>query len=143
MRRLDRFPAAASSRYPWDEILNGDPVGTHSRGGLLGETVDVHLERPGAGQAARRQRSHPHARRGRPDSGRVAVRRSVTVTDDDGLYPIGPTVQSELAAVERRWTAYELHEAAADFVCAEREASEALERVSEAIRRLRVLGIAA
>jgi len=24
MRRLDRFPAAASSRYPWDEILNGD-----------------------------------------------------------------------------------------------------------------------
>ena len=24
-RKLERFPAAASSRYPWDELLNGDP----------------------------------------------------------------------------------------------------------------------
>jgi hypothetical protein len=24
-RKLDRFPAAATSRYPWDELLNGDP----------------------------------------------------------------------------------------------------------------------
>jgi hypothetical protein len=22
---LDRFPAAATSRYPWDELLDGDP----------------------------------------------------------------------------------------------------------------------
>lgn len=24
-RKLDRFPAAAASRYPWDELLDGDP----------------------------------------------------------------------------------------------------------------------
>jgi hypothetical protein len=24
-RKLERFPSAASSRYPWDELLNGDP----------------------------------------------------------------------------------------------------------------------
>jgi hypothetical protein len=24
-RKLERFPAAASSRYPWDELLDGDP----------------------------------------------------------------------------------------------------------------------
>jgi hypothetical protein len=23
--RLERFPPAATSRYPWDELLNGDP----------------------------------------------------------------------------------------------------------------------
>jgi hypothetical protein len=25
MRRLDRFPAPATSRYPWDELLDGSP----------------------------------------------------------------------------------------------------------------------
>jgi hypothetical protein len=25
VRRLERFPVAASARYPWDEVLNGDP----------------------------------------------------------------------------------------------------------------------
>lgn len=24
-RKLERFPSAAKSRYPWDELLNGDP----------------------------------------------------------------------------------------------------------------------
>jgi len=24
-RKLDRFPAAATARYAWDELLNGDP----------------------------------------------------------------------------------------------------------------------
>jgi hypothetical protein len=24
-RKLDRFPSAATSRYPWDELLDGDP----------------------------------------------------------------------------------------------------------------------
>jgi hypothetical protein len=24
-RKLERFPAAAASRYPWDELLDGDP----------------------------------------------------------------------------------------------------------------------
>ena len=24
-RKLERFPSAAASRYPWDELLNGDP----------------------------------------------------------------------------------------------------------------------
>lgn len=24
-RNLERFPAAAASLYPWDELLNGDP----------------------------------------------------------------------------------------------------------------------
>ncbi len=24
-RKLEQFPAAASARYPWDELLNGDP----------------------------------------------------------------------------------------------------------------------
>jgi hypothetical protein len=24
-RKLDRFPAMATSRYPWDELLDGDP----------------------------------------------------------------------------------------------------------------------
>jgi hypothetical protein len=25
MRKLERFPATASSRYAWDELLDGDP----------------------------------------------------------------------------------------------------------------------
>jgi hypothetical protein len=25
VRRLERFPAAASSRYPWDQLVDGDP----------------------------------------------------------------------------------------------------------------------
>jgi hypothetical protein len=24
-RKLERFPAAATARYPWDELLDGDP----------------------------------------------------------------------------------------------------------------------
>jgi hypothetical protein len=24
-RKLERFPSAATSRYPWDELLDGDP----------------------------------------------------------------------------------------------------------------------
>jgi hypothetical protein len=24
-RKLDKFPTAASSRYPWDQLLDGDP----------------------------------------------------------------------------------------------------------------------
>jgi hypothetical protein len=24
-RKLERFPSAAASRYPWDELLDGDP----------------------------------------------------------------------------------------------------------------------
>jgi hypothetical protein len=24
-RKLERFPTAASSRYPWDDLLDGDP----------------------------------------------------------------------------------------------------------------------
>jgi hypothetical protein len=24
-RKLERFPAAATSRYPWDQLLDGDP----------------------------------------------------------------------------------------------------------------------
>jgi hypothetical protein len=24
-RKLERFPAAATSRYPWDDLLDGDP----------------------------------------------------------------------------------------------------------------------
>ena len=24
-RKLDQFPTAASSRYPWDQLLDGDP----------------------------------------------------------------------------------------------------------------------
>jgi hypothetical protein len=24
-QRLEQFPSAATSRYPWDELLNGDP----------------------------------------------------------------------------------------------------------------------